>query len=393
MQSIFVRINPDFAMPLFFCSWIVALCCAGLTACGGGDDGDARAGDTALPAATTQALDAAIADAMSTGKLPSVAVGIWIGGQSRYLVARGPAQLGNPAPRSSDDPFRIASITKTFTGTSVLLLADDGKLKLTDPLSTWYPAFPNAATIRVVDLLRMRSGIPDSVGEAFVAEYYANPLTTLGAEDMIARAAAMPIAQFATPDTKTVYTNINFALLERIVEKVSGQDIRTFLKARIFDPVGMTHTVYPSGPNLASPLHGYSFEPASNTFVDRTLLNPAPAGGAGALVSTMDDLQKYARLLCGGGLLKPDTQTRRLVTTAFDGETALVGYGEAVARIGRFCGHNGTIFGFSSEMWYLPEKDAVVVVSVNRLDADDQSRSFELFAKVTKVAFPDLVDW
>ena len=174
---------------------------------------------------------------------------------------------------------------------------------------------------------------------------------------------------------------------------MSGQDIRTFLKARIFDPVGMPHTVYPNGPVLDSPLHGYSFEPATNTFADRTLLNPAPAGGAGALVSTMDDLQKYARLLCRGGLLKPETQTRRLVTTAFDGETALVGYGEAVARIGRFCGHNGTIFGFSSEMWYLPEKDAVVVVDVNRLDVDDQSRSFELFAKVTKVAFPDQVDW
>ena len=293
-----------------------------LSACGGDGSDDAPA---ALSATTAQALDSTVAAELKSANLPSAAVGIWIGGKPAYLTALGPARLGGTTARSTDDPFRIASITKTFIGTSILLLVDDAKLKLTDPLSTWYPAFPNATLIRVVDLLRMRSGIPDSLGEAFLAEYYANPLTTLGAEDVIARAAATPIAQYVAPDTKTVYTNVNFALLERIVEKVSGQDIRTFLKARIFDPVGMTHTVYPSGPVLAGPLHGYSFEPATGNFKDSTLLDPAPAGGAGAIVSTLDDLQKYARLLCGGGLLKPDTQTRRLVTTAFDGETALVG--------------------------------------------------------------------
>lgn len=361
-----------------------------LAGCAGNGD---ETTSTALSTATVQALDTTVDTELGAANLPSAVVGIWIGGKPAYLATRGPDQLGYPSPRSVDAPFRIASITKTFTGTSILLLVDDGKLKLTDPLSTWYPDFPNATKIRVVDLLRMRSGIPDSIGEAFVAEYYANPLTTLGAEDMIARAAATPIAQFAAPDTATVYTNVNFALLERIVEKASGANIRSFLQVRIFGPLGMNHTVYPTGPVLASPLHGYSFEPATGTFADRTLLNPAPAGGAGAIVSTLDDLQKYARTLCGGGLLKPDTQTRRLVTTAFEGETALVGYGLGVARIGRFCGHNGTIFGFSSEMWYLPERDAVIVVNVNRLDLDDQSRSVELFAKVAKVAFPDLVDW
>ena len=155
----------------------------------------------------------------------------------------------------------------------------------------------------------------------------------------------------------------------------------------------MTHTLYPSGPLLDSPLHGYSFEPATQRFADRTLLNPAPAGGAGARVSTLEDLHLYAAKLCGGGLLKPDTQSRRLVTTAFEGGPALVGYGEAIIRIGRFCGHNGTIFGFSSEMWYLPEREAVVVISVNRLDADDHSRSFEFFARLTKILFPELVNW
>ena len=68
-------------------------------------------------------------------------------------------------------------------------------------------------------------------------------------------------------------------------------------------------------------------------------------------------------------------------------------YGEALIRFGRFCGHNGTIFGYSSELWYLPEKDAVIVINVNRLDLDDQSKSLDIFFYVTNILFPDLVDW
>ncbi len=367
-------------------------CLAILSACGGDGGGDAPAPAPLLSTATVRKLDQTIAQELKDADLPSAAVGIWIGGQPAYVSAQGAARLGGDVPRGVDQPFRIASITKTFIATVVLMLADDGRLALSDPLSKWYAGFPNAERIRVVDLLDMRSGIPDSLGEEFLAEYYADPLLTLGAEDMIARAAALPASRFIEPGTRTLYTNINFVLLERIAEKASGQPIRAFLQARIFGPLGMGSTVYPTGTDLPGPLRGYSFEPGTGSFVDRTRLDPAPAGGAGALISTLDDLRTYARQLCGGGLLAPATQRARLVTTAFDGQT-LIGYGQGIARIGRFCGHNGTIFGFSSEMWYLPERDAVVIVSVNRLDADDRSRSFELFAKVTKLVFPDQVDW
>jgi D-alanyl-D-alanine carboxypeptidase len=61
--------------------------------------------------------------------------------------------------------------------------------------------------------------------------------------------------------------------------------------------------------------------------------------------------------------------------------------------MGEFCGHNGTIFGFSSEMFYLPEEDAVIVVNVNRLDADDESKSTDLFLAVAKILYPEYVDW
>jgi D-alanyl-D-alanine carboxypeptidase len=76
-----------------------------------------------------------------------------------------------------------------------------------------------------------------------------------------------------------------------------------------------------------------------------------------------------------------------------DGEPDFIQYGEGILLMGEFCGHNGTIFSFSSEMFYVPEEDAVIVVNVNRLDADDESKSTDLFLAVAKILYPEYVDW
>ena len=107
----------------------------------------------------------------------------------------------------------------------------------------------------------------------------------------------------------------------------------------------------------------------------------------------MSDLKTYAKALCTGRLLKPDTHNARLVTRPLEGLPEFIRYGEGIAKFGPFCGHNGTIFGFSSEMWYLQEKDAVIVINVNRLDLDDQSQSADLFLVITKMLLPAYVQW
>ena len=111
------------------------------------------------------------------------------------------------------------------------------------------------------------------------------------------------------------------------------------------------------------------------------------------MISTMSDLKIYAKALCVGSLLKSETQKSRLETKHLEGTPEFVAYGEGITRIGRFYGHNGTIFGFSSEMWYLPEKDAVILISVNRLDEDDESKASNLFFALTKEVFPEYVNW
>jgi D-alanyl-D-alanine carboxypeptidase len=116
-------------------------------------------------------------------------------------------------------------------------------------------------------------------------------------------------------------------------------------------------------------------------------------GGAGAIISDLSDMRTYARALCTGDLLEPETQAARLEGETLEDAPDFVRYGEGVELFGDFCGHIGTIFGFSSEMFYLPQEDAVIVINVNRLDEDDQSKSTDLFLAITKTLFPEYVDW
>ena len=368
----------EFRRPHVF---VLAALLAAAAACGGNDG--------PLTPANRAQIDAIVEQQMQAEGLPGVVVGVWVGNE-RYVGVRGLADTATGRARAADDPFRIASISKTFIGTATLILVDRGLLSKADTLDKWYPAFPNASRITVEHLLRMRSGIADSADAAFIAEYWANPLIDLDAEAMIARSAARG-AEFIEPDTVTHYTNVNFVLLERIVEKASGTDIRNFLRANVFEPLGLRSTSYPSGSSLPGALRGYSLD--GGVFVDRTVLNPLPAGGAGAVISSLENLKTYGRALCRGDLLKPATQAARLQPTPLANEPAFVGYGEGLGRLGRFCGHNGTIFGFSSEVWYLPEKDATIVMNVNRLDRDDETKSFETFALIARELFPDLVAW
>jgi D-alanyl-D-alanine carboxypeptidase len=334
-----------------------------------------------------------VAQQMQENDLPGVVVGVWEPDEGELIAAEGEANLETGREREPDDPFRIASITKTFTGTAVLQLVDEGKLSTSDKISTWYPDFPNADRITIRDLLMMRSGIPDPYNKQFLSRFYANPTMDYTAQDSIEDAAARA-DEFTPPNEKTVYTNVNFTILEEIVQKVSGQDLATRIPEGILRPLGMRNSLYPTDYQLPGELRGYSLDAQSNEFVDKTVLNPAVPGGAGAMISDLTDLRTYSEALCTGeGLLQPETQSKRLQAMTLDGEPEFIKYGEGVEFLGDFCGHNGTIFGFSSEMFYLPQEDAVIIVNVNRLDEDDESKSTDIFMGVSKILYPDYVEW
>jgi D-alanyl-D-alanine carboxypeptidase len=190
---------------------------------------------------------------MQENDLPGVVVGVWVPGEGEYVVARGKANLRTGEKRDLGNPFRIGSITKTFTATAVSQLVEEGKLSKNDKLSKWYPDFPNAEKITIEHLLRMQSGIVMPEGEP---EQYS---TT---EEVIEGSAKQGIV-FGTPGQRTEYSDINYILLGEIISKVSGNDTGDQLTQTILKPLGMKNTSYPFNNdfnNLPGDLHGYTLD-------------------------------------------------------------------------------------------------------------------------------------
>ena len=350
---------------------------------------ETTSGEDRFSAANLQELDSTIAGVMQDKNLPGVLVGVSAPGQGEYVSAQGLANLDTGAEPQPTDQFRIGSVTKTFVATAILQLVDQGKLSKSDTLSKWYPDFPNADEITLDDLLRMRSGIADYWDEETVKQYYDNPLENVTNEDII-EAAAAKADQFEPPDQETKYTDTNYNILGAILERVSGNDIGTQLTETILNPLGLRNTFYPTNDELPGGLRGYGLNPQSEEFEDKTILNPAPADGAGAMISDISDLGVWARALYNGDLLNPETQRARLETQPLAGAPpGGAGYGEGIGGNGGIWGHGGTISGFSTEMWYIPEQDATIVISVNRSDEEMDSHSGEVLKAVLTSLFPE----
>lgn len=303
-------------------------------------------------------------------------------GEGEYVVARGKANLETGEERDVDDPFRIGSITKTFVATAILQLVDEGKLSKSDRLAKWYPDFPNADKITVDHLLSMRSGIVDPSEEI---EQFASP------QDAI-EASARAGGAFLPPGQRTDYKNINYVILGDIVSKVSGDDTGDWIHESILKPLRLKDTIYPTDKNLPGGLRGYTLNISTGGLQDATGFNTRPVGGAGAMVSDISDLKTWAEAVCTGKLLEEETQRARLRSQHLSGESDFVGYGEGIMKVGSFCGHPGSVPGFSSELWYLPSQEATIIINVNRNDEFDPPPSGELGEAIVKIIFPKYVE-
>jgi len=344
--------------------------------------GAPTATNTLLPAADAASLTRKLAAIARDDNLPSIAVRVLVPKKGQYTFIAGVANLQAKAERTLTQPFRIASITKPFAATAVLVLVDQGRLKTSDPIAKWYPNFPNAKLITVDDLLRMRSGIPAPDDDAVLARVYDAPLAAAPPLATEMATYAKLKAQFKPPNTVGVYTDFNYDVVAGIVKRITGDDIGTIITRTVIAPLHLRDTSYPTGTGIPGNLRGYGWNPKTKRFDDKTLFNPPLAGAAGAVVSSVDDLETFVRALCRGALLKPATSRTQLRGQLLTGTNAH--YGEGVATGSGFCGHSGTINGFSSDMYYVPKFDLSLVISVNRLDRNNESRSNPILAAVSK---------
>jgi D-alanyl-D-alanine carboxypeptidase len=171
------------------------------------------------------------------------------------------------------------------------------------------------------------------------------------------------------PGADAVYDNSNYYLLGAIIEKVTGNPLHKVVKSQVLDPLGLSQTSYPTTPAMPVPFsRGYFYQPNLG-LRDVTESNPAFAGGAGAMISTLADLKVWAKALATGALLKPATQKLRLQTNPLLQTPQITfSYGLGITEVNGFLGHDGAIVGYGSVVLYLSSRGATIVILANNND-------------------------
>src|SRR3954463_860359 len=175
------------------------------------------------------AIDKAAESALKSSGVPSASVAVVKNGQLAYAHAYGSAKLDPPTPATPEMRYAVGSISKQFTATAVLLLAEEGKLSLDDKVARFLPNLTRANEVSIRQLLNMTSGYQDYWPQDYVMPSMLKPVTP---RQILEGWARKPLD--FDPGTKWQYSNTNYVIAGQIVEKVSGQDIFTFLQQHVF---------------------------------------------------------------------------------------------------------------------------------------------------------------
>ncbi len=337
-----------------------------------------------------------LARAALTDGVTGAVVGISDPVRGSYLQAYGTADTAG-TPMTTDVHYRIASVTKTFTAPAVLRLADQGRLSLDDPLEEYVPDIPHGDEITVRHLLGMRGGVYSFVrDEEFMARYVADPLLPGWSPYDVLEIIRAHADEATPPGQATVYSDSEYVLLGLVIERVTGRSAQQYTTSVIED-LGLPETSYPTTAALPEPFtHGYMntdselgpADPAAEEPRDVTLSNPVVPFTAGAVVSTVPDMMRYAEQLASGTGLAPETARLRQEWTPLSSTGVRAQYGLGVLQLGNWVGHNGSVFGYSTMVFHLPAEEASVVVMVNAADAEAVPAT-ELWTGIVTLLYPD----
>ena len=331
-----------------------------------------------LDAATAKALQTALSGIRSSGKYPGVSAAVVFPDGTMWKGIAGQAILSPAAALTPDTLMSIGSISKTFVAALVGRLVQDGTMGLDDPLSKYVPDFTNAAKISIRQLLDHTSGIRDLFKvKSIVSAFTTNPGATWTADKVLAQIGP----QLYAPGSHYYYSNTDYVLLGKAVEKATGKSLATLIRSDFLTPLGMTHTYLQTQEKATGPeAYGYMKKGSSVSNHAGTMLpftaEASAAGPAGAFVSTASDLAIWANAIYGGYVLD-----EAFLASMVDISPSLAftvkprfpyGLGlEETTVAGQVAwGHRGHLDGFWCAMEYLPAYHVTVVVLTNANWAD-----------------------
>jgi CubicO group peptidase (beta-lactamase class C family) len=378
---------------------------------------DARS--VGLDPARLARIDAMVQGYVDAKQIPGAVTLVARHGRLAHVTVQGEKAFGSGDPMRRDTIFRIYSMSKPITSVAVLMLYEEGKPRLTDPVSKWIPELahprvlrdaagpldatdPSPSEISVRDLLTHCSGLvypftaQGPLAKAYDEAGLVGSATPLGSGEWIARLAKLPLAR--PPGTRWNYS-VSTDVLGVLVERVSGMPFADFLQRRIFAPLGMKDTAFfvPAEklnrlatnywPNAQGGLDAFDV-PATSTYRGM----PAFPSAGGGLVSTADDYARFASMLAGGGALDGvrllSRKTVELMTTNHLSASELEGLGIAGVRVFRGNGFGlgvmvqtdaadtrglGSVgkhgWGGAAGTWYWvdPREDLVAVLMIQRM--------------------------
>jgi D-alanyl-D-alanine carboxypeptidase len=274
-------------------------------------------------------------------------------GKVLYNRSIGYSQINGPEKKSltADTKYRIGSITKMFTATMIFQLVEEGKLKLTDNLNSFFPLVPSADKITIEQILAHRSGIHEVSSDADFRALRTKGLTKKEMLDFIYKAKL----DFE-PGTKYAYSSAGYFILASIVEKLTGKTYQEALMERITNKIGLKDT-YTAVSNIdVSKKESFSYK-YTRDWEQQIETHPSILFGSGSMVSTTADMSKFIQALFNLRLVSQnhlDLMMQRKLgmdTFTYNGKTAY--------------GHTGGIDGFGAWLAYVPEEKLTVSYATN----------------------------
>ncbi|HUA99965.1 MAG TPA: serine hydrolase domain-containing protein [Terracidiphilus sp.] len=309
-------------------------------------------------------IDTIASDVLKETGVPSASIAVVEDGKLVYTHAYGMARLEPPMPATTTMRYAVGSISKQFTAAAMLLLQQEGKLSLDDPVGKYVPGLTRGDEVTVREILSHTSGYEDYWPEDYVMVTMMKPSS---AQEILDTWGKKPLD--FDPGTEWQYSNTNFVIAGQIVEKVSGEPLMQFLKEHIFGPLGMKSVwnVDQDALTHADPTGYYRHALGP--------LRPAPKEGrgwmfaAGELAMTPHDLALWDESLLSQSILSPESYKEMFTAVKLkDGTATHYGLGEEVRSLDGHpvIEHSGEVSGFVSDNEVLPDADAAVAVLTNQ---------------------------
>ena len=296
--------------------------------------------------------------------LRATVFGVWINGRRLASGALGESQPGVRA--TTRDHFRIGNTTESFTTTLLLRLVDQGRVRLEDPLSNWFPSLPNANQVTVGMLARSVSGYSDYVTTPrFERAFTANPFRSWRPSELIRIAFSRP--PLFAPATSWAFSDTNFVLLGEVLRRVGGMPVERLLRRQILSRLGLRQTEMRLDSHIPAPvMHGYTRE--RGRYEDSTHWSSSWDPYTGNMISTLGDMGRWARALGTGSLLSPQSHALQIgpQNVGLGPLTASMYYAMGFGVVNGWIATNPQLTGYNGVVSYLPAKRTAVVVFVTQ---------------------------